>query len=145
VGYDLHVTRAEDWSASDESPIALDEWLALATADPELVAMPENGEGFFAFGHPDDDAGGWFDWFEGNVYTKNPDKRLLAKMLTLASRLDAKVQGDDGEPYESPDDLDLSAEDLFARASNSSAARLSRRVQSSNEARQRPKWQFWRR
>ena len=37
-------------------------------------------------------ADSWFDWFEVNVDTKNPD-------------LGARVQGDDGELYESPDDV----------------------------------------
>jgi hypothetical protein len=100
MGYDLHITRAEDWSDPHGPHIALEEWLAVATADPELEAIPENGDAFFGLSDGADDAAGWFDWFQGNVYTKNPDEQTLAKMLTLASRLEARVQGDDGELYD---------------------------------------------
>jgi hypothetical protein len=39
------------------------------------------------------------------VFTKDPDRATLAKMLRLAGRLGAKVQGDDGEFYETPEDV----------------------------------------
>jgi hypothetical protein len=76
----------------------------------------------------------------GNVYTKNADKRVLAKMLTLASRLGAKVQGDDGEPYSSPGDLDLSADELFARIGDASP-----RPKEPDDRDRASKWRFWRR
>jgi hypothetical protein len=41
----------------------------------------------------------WLDWFEGNVFSKNPDDPLIDKMVEIAKKLDAKVQGDDGEVY----------------------------------------------
>lgn len=41
----------------------------------------------------------WFDWFEGNIYTKNPDDPLIDKAVEIAKNLDARVQGDDGEIY----------------------------------------------
>jgi hypothetical protein len=37
--------------------------------------------------------------------SQGTDRRSLAKMLKLDARLGAKVQGDDGERYESPEDL----------------------------------------
>jgi hypothetical protein len=49
--------------------------------------------------HPNDDEA-WLDWFDGNISTKNPDEPLLHKMVDIAARLDAKVQGDDGELYD---------------------------------------------
>lgn len=41
----------------------------------------------------------WLDWSEGNIHSKNPDDRLIDKMVEVAKRLNAKVQGDDGEIY----------------------------------------------
>ena len=41
----------------------------------------------------------WFDYREGNIVVKNPDDEIVNKMLDIAERLDAKVQGDDGEIY----------------------------------------------
>jgi hypothetical protein len=67
--------------------------------------MPENGDAFFGFGDRADPHA-WFDWFRGNVKTKNPDGETLTKMLELARELGAEVQGDDGEQYESPEDLE---------------------------------------
>lgn len=49
-------------------------------------------------GHP------WLDWFKGAVYTKYPDRKTLGKMLEIARFFKAKVQGDDGEVYDRPDD-----------------------------------------
>lgn len=36
MGYDLHVTRADDWTESESSPITLNEWLAYVQEDPEM-------------------------------------------------------------------------------------------------------------
>ena len=36
MGYDLHVTRADDWTESESSPITLNEWLAYVEEDPEM-------------------------------------------------------------------------------------------------------------
>ena len=104
MGYDLHITRADFWAENDSAAITRDEWIALAASDSDLFPMPENGDAFFALGDRDDPHS-WFDWFEGNVYTKNPDRPTLTKMLALAKRLSAHVQGDDGELYASPEDL----------------------------------------
>jgi hypothetical protein len=42
----------------------------------------------------------------GNVYTKAPDSAQLGKMVQLADRLHARVQGDDGECYTGDEPLD---------------------------------------
>jgi hypothetical protein len=36
MGYDVHITRAAEWSDSEGTPIALDEWLAYVACDPEM-------------------------------------------------------------------------------------------------------------
>jgi hypothetical protein len=105
VGYDLHITRADYWAENEGATITRDEWIALATSDRDLFPMPENGDAFFAVGERDDPHA-WFDWFDGDIFTTNPDRgQTLTKMLDLAERLNARVQGDDGELYAAPDDL----------------------------------------
>lgn len=96
MGYDLRITRANDWTANDGLEITASEWLAVIDADPELAADPANGALAARFG-----AGRWLDWFEGNVFTTDPDEATVAKMLEIARRLSGAVQGDDGEFYES--------------------------------------------
>jgi hypothetical protein len=124
MGYELHITRAEHWSDNEQHPITAEEWLAVVTSDPELHIDTQNGPYFAVWSgpcsYPD---GGWFEWFDGNISTKHPDRAILGKMLQIAARLGAHVQGDDGEMYAAPEDL-LSEEQL-------------------PEAPQRPWWKFW--
>jgi hypothetical protein len=76
MGYDLHVTRGE------HRPIAESEWRAYAAGKPELEV---------------------FDFREGRVAVKNPDEATIATMLVVARALGARVEGDDGEIYTTPD------------------------------------------
>src|SRR5688500_5284834 len=106
MGYDLHITRADDWAQNDGAEISAEEWLALVQSDPELTLEPGAGPYFARWSGPSRYPDPWLDWSEGNVNTKNPDSALLRKMVQLASRLGARVQGDDGELYTGEEPLD---------------------------------------
>ncbi|MFL6632652.1 MAG: hypothetical protein ACJ8HJ_10105 [Massilia sp.] len=43
-------------------------------------------------------------WADGELWTKNPDDAALGRMIALADALGARVRGDEGETYRSPDD-----------------------------------------
>ena len=104
MGYDLHITRAEDWVESHQCPISAEEWLAMVASDPELQIDQQNGPYFAIWkGKSDGSDSGWFDWSAGRISTKNPDRAVLGKMLQLAGKLGAKILGDDGESYSSTD------------------------------------------
>jgi len=96
MGYDLRITRAVDWSANRGLEISIEEWLALVAADPELNLDPSQGPCAVRLSGTH-----WLDWFEGNVFTTDPDHATVAKMLAIAQSLSAAVQGDDGEFYDS--------------------------------------------
>jgi hypothetical protein len=96
MGYDLRITRAIDWTANRGVEISTPEWMAVVAADPELSVDPDNGPFAAKFG-----TNGWFDWFEGNVFTTDPDHATVKKMLGIAHQLSATVQGDNGEFYDS--------------------------------------------
>ncbi len=100
MGYDLHITRAEEWSDNESAPIPAEEWLLIVDEDPELRLVEANGPYFAVWRSPatgaEDD---WLDWFEGNVYSKNPCDALIDKMVQIAGRHGAKVQGEEGEVY----------------------------------------------
>lgn len=96
MGYDLHITRAVDWSTNRGLEISTDEWLAVIDADPELTTDPANGPFAASFG-----GDRWFDWYEGNVFTTDPDHATVQKMFGIADRLSGAIQGDDGEFYDS--------------------------------------------
>ncbi|MDR7269863.1 hypothetical protein J2X20_002492 [Pelomonas saccharophila] len=99
MGYELHVTRKEFW-ADDEGPeISLEEWAAYVKTDPAITLDRENpgDENYiFQFGQSS-----WPLWWHkrGEIYTKNPEPAVIAKLVQIAAKLDARVLGDDDEIY----------------------------------------------
>lgn len=107
MGYDLHITRAEDWQQNEGREISPREWLEVVDRDVELALDPENGAYSVKLvdkAEGEEKQKGWFDWFEGNVFTTDPSPRSVGKALALAASLRAKVQGDDGEIYDRLED-----------------------------------------
>lgn len=105
MGYDLHITRASDWSDNKDNWITSEEWLSLINCDHELVLNKVNGPFFADWNGASKYETPWFDWSEGNIFTKNPDRAIVGKMLQIANELNATVQGDDGETYEDINDI----------------------------------------
>ena len=103
MGYDLHITRADDWSRNEGHEISAEEWHDLVELDTELRFARYNGPHFAIWNAHPDGAEVWLDWHDGNVTAKNPDEALLGKLLEIARKLNAKVQGDDGETYTESD------------------------------------------
>lgn len=115
MGYEVHITRKENWF--DDGPdIALEEWLDVVRSDAEMRldahAEATVGEGavlrvqdpsmsvwiqYSKHGQHGNMA--WFWHNNGNVMVNNPDEEILRKMSKIATRLSAKVQGDDCELY----------------------------------------------
>jgi hypothetical protein len=118
MGYDVHITRKNDWSDPDGPEISLAEWLAVVEADPEMrldgfaESRLDNGGVFRSeklglsvwTAYSQHGQGGnmaWFLYSHGEVIVKNPDEEILRKMWSIAQALSAKVQGDDSEVYDS--------------------------------------------
>jgi hypothetical protein len=100
MGYDLHIVRTEDWSQRAENPIRLEEWQEYLAHDKDLKLAGINGPYFAVFSDASDVyAGPWLDWVDGEIYSKNPSLRMVRKMISIAVKLQAKVQGDEGEVY----------------------------------------------
>lgn len=117
MGYDLHIVRKNNWDDFDEETnITLNEWLYYVENDGELELTNSNGTtpaeeqsfqnkpGYFEWNaHPvykEKNARPWFEYWRGRISTKNPDDQIVLKMLAIAEKLNAKVQGDDGEFYD---------------------------------------------
>lgn len=111
MGYDLRITRAIDWDRNQGCEISLREWFAIIDSDAELSPDPTNGPSAVRYGKT-----GWFDWFEGNVFTTDPEPADVSKMLAIAAKLTAAVQGDAGEFYDSVYDWRRSAQWLDGRS-----------------------------
>ncbi len=98
MGYDLHITRATNgWSDHKGCEISAEEWLTVVNADPDLKLAGYNGKYFTLWAGNSRYPEPWFNWSRGNVMTKNPDPPLIAKAIALAARLNAHVEGDDGD------------------------------------------------
>jgi len=113
MGYDVHITRKEEWSDEKGPPITEAEWQAYVKSDPEMVitgaAEHTNPQGetirltqplLTEWRHHSSGHAVWFSYFEGSLCVKNPDDECLAKMRRIATRLHARVQGDEGEFYD---------------------------------------------
>ena len=98
MGYDLHITRRNHWTDKGDD-ITVNEWLAFVQGDSDLRLQPENGPHFAVWSGLSEINDHWLDWSEGRIYTKNPDRALIDKMVVIAQQFDAAVQGDDGEVY----------------------------------------------
>jgi len=116
MGYELHITRAKLWAENEGQRINKAEWLRLIEQDAELTIDEHNGPLFAVLDPTSPRYSPWLDWSEGNIYTKNPDRQTLAKMLQFADLLGATVQGDEGEIYRNlndyPKSLDIGETDI---------------------------------
>jgi len=116
MGYDIHVTRRQNWSDKEGEDISLPEWLDLVRTDPELrldgyaetdltsgdlIRLEDSSMAVWLkySKHGVDGNMAWFYHSSGNVMSKDPDEEIRQKMWQLAEQLSAKVQGDEGELY----------------------------------------------
>ena len=123
MGYDVHITRKEDWSDEQGPSISREEWLGYVETDKSMrldrEAVVENAQGE-AFSVQDETLAVWTEWTgreegkneawmwlgHGNVMAKNPDEAMLRKMFLIADAMAGKLQGDDGEVYNSIGEID---------------------------------------
>ncbi len=100
MSYNLHITRAKRWPDSKRHPIGADEWLAVVAADPELTPALNHGPCFVFWNLKKEEKWGpWLNWHSGKIFAKNPEEGFVDKMVEIAKKLNATVQGDDGEYY----------------------------------------------
>lgn len=134
MSYQLHITRkARSWAdAGDPAVISLPEWEAYVRQDPEMRLADyrdqddtqQHGasitEGAFsagrsiwlAYARPAQPGRyTWFYYAQGSLTVQDPDEVVLGKMLAIAHKLQARVQGDKDEYLDQP-----AALQAFARA-----------------------------
>lgn len=139
MGYDLHITRAGSWLDADTSPISESEWHHAVAQDPSLLLSAEDyyeakdGKGGVVrtaavLWEHDPDVAFWFDRSE--ITAKNPKDDAIVKLLELASRLTARVLGDNDEEY------------LASANAPGYVVRRDEELPSAPES-GRPWWKFW--
>jgi len=110
MGYELHITRKDRWSATGGPEISLEDWGAYVRGDKSMQ-MDETSRGE---GDEHASEAVWKSWpaakdgrearlwhAGGNVNAANPDAAVRRKMFLIADALGAKLQGDHGEIYNS--------------------------------------------
>ena len=106
MGYDVHISRKDEWFSDEGNEISLDEWKQYVESDPDMrldnFAEAKTPEGVLRV-----ESEGLSVWVgysgheaDGNIKVKNPDEEILKKMFSIAQSLDAKVQGDECEIYD---------------------------------------------
>jgi hypothetical protein len=112
MGYDLYITRKKDLDDEDGPLIAADEWLAYIATDPQLHLDQDSESHAVTIDIQSENPEPMLEWVEeGDIYTKDPDLPVIAKMLEIAAALRAKVQGLEGEIFRSANWKDIYYED----------------------------------
>ena len=104
MGYDLHITRAEDWAEAAETPIDFAEWTTYAETDSRLsvagtIALRNHDpqeQSVYALSHGD---GPTIHWHRGDLVVAGASDADVEQLRPIADALAARVQGDDGEFY----------------------------------------------
>jgi hypothetical protein len=100
MGYDLALTRARyPWENAGKE-LTLDDIRGLVVQDTSLEEASAGNDlpGIRWMAHPaGQDVAIWL--LDGNLVAKNPDRSTITWLVDLASRLGARVVGDDGEIY----------------------------------------------
>jgi hypothetical protein len=103
----VYLTRRWNPTIDEEPNISEAEWRAVAGSDAsfrapteqELAEVLSRRPSFSIWtGHPDGVAT-WFSWSNGQIDVRNPDEPMIAKMMTLAPGLGARVISETGEVF----------------------------------------------
>ena len=112
MGYHVTILRTR---GKESLPIAEDDIERAASALPgwryDRAERTLHGEGELQL---------WFQ--DGELWTKNPDDTALARMIALANALGARVRGDEGETYRTPDDAYAHPDDADDRRAAAAAS-----------------------
>jgi hypothetical protein len=104
MAYELHITRADDWTESEDDPIDRAEWEEAAAADQRLVEAGEvnwTDLGNIAVFTWRDENGPSFLWRDGQINVKGVrGEAEIGEIARFAQTLGAVLMGDDGETYD---------------------------------------------
>lgn len=102
MGYDLHLTRASNWTDSEVEPIPESDWVEFAEASlhvPTDISVDGGPTIYQLRNHPEAPT---LQWDRGQVTVWGVAEDDAADLLRVAGQLGARLVGDDGEPYPLP-------------------------------------------
>ncbi len=87
MSYTIYITRQNNWYDENKSlKISETEWQQFAAANPDMI------KGNDIYDNP--------TYADGNISVNIFDEENLSALAEIATRLKAKLQGEDGEGYE---------------------------------------------
>jgi len=113
MAYVIHITKRKSWFDKNLD-ITLEEWKRLLEVEPELipsekvegetkdgakVAYALKGSFLAKWNNPTTHNVVWFNYHDGIIDISDPDESTIKKAKDIASKLKAKVQGDELESY----------------------------------------------
>lgn len=101
MGYSVFVTRRKHWHDPAGESISVAEWRAVVEGDSELLWNSDLGENAAIWKASPQAEHEWIALEAGSLESKNPSTELLAKLVSVAGVLQARVVGEEGEAYES--------------------------------------------
>lgn len=140
MGYELHITRQENWFDEDaQREITMKEWTDYVSLDLEMrldnyaeIELPDRKvlrteeEGISVWEkysrNGENQNFAWFYYSSGNICVKNSDQEIINKMVDIAGALGAKVQGDECELYKKEDYLDANLKTVRGNLASSPKA-----------------------
>ena len=99
MGHDVYITRAPHYREGVQTPIAKRDWRALVAADPELSTPDPSVPDYAVWAGDTALRTPWIDLVDGNLFSRSPDHSFVCKLIQIAARLDAHLQGEGGERY----------------------------------------------
>ncbi len=105
AGYEVHITHKENWFDENTICINKDDWQSYLENNSVIQDDSNNGIGNYLVHINNNEYSMWFDYNNCDLQTKNPNAELLGKFIEIAKALNAKVQGDDGEVYITPENF----------------------------------------
>jgi hypothetical protein len=104
--YDIHLIKAKAWSDIPRNPVTGDDIDVLLAADPELSWSPRDTylmrDDFgrttrcFVIKWNEEPC---FQFVGGEIVCRDAEEEHIVKLVELATHIEAKVIGDDGERY----------------------------------------------
>lgn len=99
MGHDIYITRAPHFLEAAQDPIAKEDWRALVAGDPELSVPDPSVPDYAVWNGHTAVRTPWIDLADGNLFSRSPDHSFVRKLIDIAGRLGARVQGEGGELY----------------------------------------------
>lgn len=99
VGHDVYITRAPHYLDGAQDPIDKEDWRALVASDPELSTPDPSVPDYALWNGETTVTTPWIDLADGNLFSRSPDHSFVRKLIDIAGRLGAHVQGEGGELY----------------------------------------------